>query len=109
MPIARNCATSRGTVTCPWWYWASTKRRSSGPKWPSTPAGKGADHRPPVRRQPALAASLRIYDPASGAVAGRPRTSAAPAASAASFWLASVRSSGAMPQFVHGNSRSGGT
>src|SRR4051812_28537869 len=41
-PIARSWATRRGTVTWPWWYWASTKRRSSGPKWPVIPAGIGA-------------------------------------------------------------------
>ena len=42
MPMARSWATRRGTVTWPWWYWASTKRRSAGPKWPTIPAGIGA-------------------------------------------------------------------
>ena len=42
MPMARSWATRRGTVTWPWWYWASTNRRSSGPKWPTIPAGIGA-------------------------------------------------------------------
>ena len=41
-PMVWSCATSRGTVTCPWWYCGSTNRRNSGPKWLLTPAGKGA-------------------------------------------------------------------
>jgi hypothetical protein len=41
-PIARSCATNRGTVTCPWWDCASTKRRNSGPRCPVTPGGSGA-------------------------------------------------------------------
>ena len=41
-PKARNCVVSRSTVTCPWWCWASTKRRRSGPKCPTTPTGSGA-------------------------------------------------------------------
>jgi hypothetical protein len=48
IPMARNCATSRATVTWPWWYCASTKRRNSGPKWPTMPAGSGAVMRCPA-------------------------------------------------------------
>jgi hypothetical protein len=40
-PERRNVA-SRGSVDCPWWYCINTKRRSSGPKWPSIPSGNGA-------------------------------------------------------------------
>src|SRR3954469_25021391 len=58
MPIARSWPTRRGMVTWPW-YCSSTKRRSSGPKWPQ-PASAPSRHRRedglPVGREPALPA-----------------------------------------------------
>ena len=57
-PIARSCATNRGTVTCPWWYCASRKRRNSGPKWLVTPGGNGA---------------ITVRDPALAPIADDPR------------------------------------
>ena len=91
MPIARSCATRRGTVTWPWWYWNSTKRRSSGPKWPTIPAGSGATTVSPSgvsqrsRRMRHLRAQHQILDQevialearAAGAAATRARRGAA--------------------------------
>src|SRR5215204_3028317 len=41
-PLGDQPRHGRLTLMVLGWYWASTKRRSSGPKWPSTPSGKGA-------------------------------------------------------------------
>jgi len=68
-PTACSCVTRRSTVTWPWWYCISTKRRSSGPKLAPAEAGVAAN----AARQRCHDGLARRRQPALAAIAHYPR------------------------------------